>query len=141
MHEGTDSTDPKLQALHDTGRQQHIREESQGGSSVDNAAEARGLQSDQTITTKNTARKKCGQRVTHYSFQNKVSFFLSVEEEIARVEGGYKGLGQTSGTGVYDVKFRKKSVKKFLKKIVHRNASHIPVMSYQSSMRGEVYES
>lgn len=37
---GLDPVDPKLQGLHDTGQQQEILEESQGGSSIDSVAEA-----------------------------------------------------------------------------------------------------
>lgn len=37
---GLDPIDPKLQGLHDTGQQQEILEESQGGSSIDSVAEA-----------------------------------------------------------------------------------------------------
>jgi hypothetical protein len=42
-------TDPKLQALHDTGQQQDLQEESQRDSSIDRVAEARGLVPDQQI--------------------------------------------------------------------------------------------
>jgi hypothetical protein len=54
--EGMGPAEPELQDLHDTGQQQGMGEEFQWGPSIDNAAEARGLEADQGLTTMNICK-------------------------------------------------------------------------------------
>lgn len=46
-----------------------------------------------------------GHNVAQYSFYNET--FIAVVEEVARVEGGYQGVGDEWETGMPDVKFTK----------------------------------
>jgi hypothetical protein len=109
--EGSGPTDPKLQDLYDTG-QQDIWEESQGGSSTDSIAEARGLVPDYCVVAVNICKQKvCGgkgrlmDKLSHTTAST-MRFFFSCWRP------GCKGGGQVqeeemSRIGVHNGKFKK----------------------------------
>jgi hypothetical protein len=111
--EGANSTNPKLQNLHDTGQQQDIWEESQWGYSIDRVVEARGLVPDRGVIVKNICKQRSvdkrvygGTQCETLHFYNNIFIFFFVGGHCTGGEQVW-GEGEMTGIGVHNVKFTK----------------------------------
>lgn len=95
----------KLQVVHDSGKEQAVREESQWWSSIDGVAEIKGLKPDQWFIAVNICKQSsvdrrvhCGQKgilcdtLTYYSFLDEVLFYFF--GEISKEVGGCERAGR-----------------------------------------------
>lgn len=107
------------------GKQQNILEETQGGSSSDRSAKARGLVSYQDGITMNLSLQadKCGQKeiqwgiLCHTTAYTMRLFFslLSVRHSLQGWWRANRRKGEMDGTGVHVVKFTKNKENIFFK--------------------------